>query len=179
VIFDITVVIIILLRQRIASGLSARRKSDVETVRSQEMKLKNTGVVNVGSTRRTHFGVRIYPILIAVCFGRLLSGTSLFAQAIPHAVEPAFAPVDSGVSGLIGEGISLFCPKDFDPKSIVPGLALVEQPVIRESLPASWSLHPMFSSNGRPRVPIFTAEARSPVRCGATGRPSNYGILIT
>lgn len=48
----------------------------------------------------------------------------------------------------MGEGIALFCPQDFDPKSIVPGLALVERPVIQQSLPSSWNLCPVFSSNG-------------------------------
>lgn len=70
------------------------------------------------------------------------------AATVTNIPVPAFVPVASGASGLMGQGMAVFYPNGMDAESAPTSLALVQRPVLSGNLPKTWELRPAFSSNG-------------------------------
>lgn len=92
--------------------------------------------------------------------------------------EPPFAPLPHGTEGMVGPEIAAFYPKGMSDTTAPTSLALVQRPKLSTTLPASWSLHPVFSSNGRfnratlsipPEVDLYGGgEVTGPLRRNGT-----------
>ena len=63
--------------------------------------------------------------------------------------EVAFVTVETGVTGLVGEGIALFVPAGLDPAQLPYSPCLLAKPKIHAALPTGWREAPVFSSNGK------------------------------
>ena len=94
-----------------------------------------------------------------------------------HSEEP-FALLPQGVDGMIAPEIAAFYPNGMSDTNAPTSLALVKRPRLSSSLPSSWSLHPVFSSNGRfnratlgipPEVDLYGGgEVTGPLRRNGT-----------
>lgn len=68
--------------------------------------------------------------------------------ATPAATEFPFSPVSTGASGIAADGIAVFYPAGLDPKSAQHSPALLTRPILRAPVPSSWTLRPVFTTNG-------------------------------
>lgn len=70
-----------------------------------------------------------------------------------------FAPLATGTTGLVDEGVAIFVPKGLDVAQLPYTPTLVEAPKIRGTLPAGWRTAPAFFCDGK--------RCRATVRIGA------------
>jgi alpha-glucosidase len=76
----------------------------------------------------------------------LSAGLLLFPWFLPAA--ESYAPLKTGTTGLVGDGVALFLPEGLDVARLPYTPTLVQKPKIQAPLPSSWRVCPEFSSDG-------------------------------
>ena len=97
-------------------------------------------------------------LFCSLLFGAMQAQVPMPAAPPAPVSAPAWATVESAVSGLAGDGIALFVPPGLDPARLPVTLSLLQPPKITGPLPAGWRIKPVFSStDGKFRATVDVA----------------------